>query len=349
MSVQPISYYHHGKAGWQKISWYELHEKQRHKPTFVDSNFNTLKIATFNVLFDIFEDIEPAICSKLRIPFHFTDILPNIDADVLALQEVTNMYLSQLCSQAWVKEKYPYMTSFTDKTEFTSRFDQRNFFTVILSRIPIKELYLFKIEANRPIPVAVLQPNPEQEFTVASLHLKAGQDSDSIRKKQLEHLFQLFGVTERTLQCFSADNLKVGGGKKKGNQPQKNLAWKEFQNTILVGDFNFQLEHEEKFIPKQVVDAWKLLKPDEIGYTCDADRNIMIHKQAQLKGKIGGSDRFDRILLLPKNKNAIQSIEWTPRSITMFAEDPLPIPNKNNEVFASDHFGLRAEIDCRKI
>jgi endonuclease/exonuclease/phosphatase family metal-dependent hydrolase len=349
MSLRPASFfYHDSEHGWQKIQWYDNHEKQKHKPVVHPSQFApTLRIATFNVLFDIFEDIESAICSHLRHPYHFSHVLPSVEADVIALQEVTNLYLSQLVNQQWVKKNYPYVTSYTNRTQFEKKSDRRNFSTVIISRIPIKELYLFQISvgtAYRPIPIAVLQhPLLNEELTVSTVHLKAGRDSDSIRKIQLDHLFQLFGTSTRTLECYDED--KRGAKKQGKGAPKKSerTTWKEFDNVLVMGDFNLQLEHEEKFFPTQVVDVWKHLRPDEIGYTSDAIRNIMVVKQAQLKGKQGGSDRFDRILLLPCNKNCGMDRELVvkPTSIEFFADEPLP---NQLEVFPSDHFGVVANL-----
>lgn len=46
-------------------------------------------------------------------------------------------------------------------------------------------------------------------------------------------------------------------------------------DCLLIGDFNFNSEDEEKLIPSDFIDVWKNLRPNDPGYTFDPQTNIM--------------------------------------------------------------------------
>jgi hypothetical protein len=113
----------------------------------------------------------------------------------------------------------------------------------------------------------------------------------------------------------------------------------------MAGDFNFQQEKEEDFIPSNVVDVWKLLRPNEPGYTNDPETNLMIKRKEKCREKYESAPqlRLDRICLLSKENTPT----WTAHTIQMFGTEPIPLEDAT-DVYPSDHYGLLAEIELIK-
>jgi endonuclease/exonuclease/phosphatase family metal-dependent hydrolase len=323
MSLLAAPFYHYENDNWKQVHWYKetLTEKM--------PNQQTLRVATFNVLCDLFKKLEPAIQSPVRYEYHFSTLLPSLHADALALQEVTVRYMEQLMSQSWVQEQYPYTTCHHEHT------NTQKIFTIILSKIPMKELYMLHADmssADRPMPVVVFENANGHEFTLSTMHLKAGKECNLVRKQQIECLFQLFGTLPRTMKCFA----KIGQLKKQPVQYNKKT-WRECENTLLVGDFNLHGEQEEEYFPSTATDVWKALHNDTSN-TVDHITNRMVVTQAQAKGKIPHSNRYDRVYLLPQNKFGTKPpLLFTPQATELFGTHCLPdLP----DVFPSDHFGI---------
>jgi tyrosyl-DNA phosphodiesterase 2 len=134
------------------------------------------------------------------------------------------------------------------------------------------------------------------EFTVATVHLESVSTNTEARIQQLA---EVFGCLER------------------------------FDNVVLVGDFNFAPDWEEnRAIPLEYCDAWKVLHPGEPGYTEDTSINLM---RLKAKGK-EKQVRFDRVLCGPG---------VVPQKIELIGTDPIA---GLDEVWPSDHFGLVCEV-----
>ncbi len=113
-------------------------------------------------------------------------------------------------------------------------------------------------------------------------------------------------------------------------------------NAVIMGDFNFcaSWTEENYRIDPVYRDVWKVLRPDEPGYTEDTAINQMLYIS---KGK-HKQVRFDRVLL----KRSIQGISgpwWTEKSIDLLGTDP--ISEDMPEVIPSDHFGLLCRISAK--
>jgi len=111
---------------------------------------------------------------------------------------------------------------------------------------------------------------------------------------------------------------------------------KKFKNAILMGDFNFgDGEEPDKVEWGDFKDIWKMLKPQDVGYTFDPITNIL----AKLNSVSGKRRRLDRILL--------KSEKFKPKNIKMFGTDKTEIivKGKKLESHCSDHFGLICEIE----
>jgi endonuclease/exonuclease/phosphatase family metal-dependent hydrolase len=330
--------YDFGKMLWVEHRWFANQSKSQptslidYTPYFPKKN--NLVVASFNVLFDIFPDMEGIIQSPVRYAYQMKKLLPSIKADIIALQEVTEQYLAKLLEQQWVQTDY-YVTQFSSKTTFNpTRDTNRRFMVVILSKIPILESYLYFFDkkncpqGGRPAVVCVLPypgSDPNARFVVSSCHLKAGIDFYDTRRKQFGELFRLFGVTE----SHNQDK----------NQPQ-DLKGKT-NTVILLGDTNMQRVEEEEYIPENVVDAWKKLKPDDLGITYDAKANSMI---AQMYPDDTKKLRFDRIFVC----NSTDGVhgQWQPKQTVLFATQN--ISNIHTSLMASDHYGLAAQLVLEK-
>ncbi len=106
-------------------------------------------------------------------------------------------------------------------------------------------------------------------------------------------------------------------------------------DSFIVGDFNSRGdEQEEELSQSGFVDIWTLLQHQDAGYTFDPERNPL----AALMSLSGEAARFDRILLRGENGR------WMPRSMELFAEEP--VADTQGTLYPSDHFGIRAVLDC---
>ncbi len=361
MSLQKCPYFRFNSANkqWDSVEW--------HKVPITDETldyFDHLKIATFNVLFDLYDNVEHIIQSEKRFAHHFTHTLPNANADILVLQEVTTPYLGKLLKQQWVEEKYIFCTMYSDRLEKNADDKLKNW-VVILSKIPMKENYNFFVgdkACYRAVPVVTFDyPGTNIEFAVCGVHLKAKFAFDKERQLQIDHLMQGFGRNERTSAHFQslfkrqeeynsniiAEPKKTKGGKLLQPPAKRKPTWKEFDNVIVLGDFNMQRDHEEDFIPSDVVDVWKCLRPDEIGFTNDPFTNAMNRRMGEMKDKVPPPLRLDRVLLLPRNKHHTEETEmiWDPKHISLFATEVIP---DTDELYASDHYGVMTHLSIKR-
>ena len=112
-----------------------------------------------------------------------------------------------------------------------------------------------------------------------------------------------------------------------------NYLQKQSGNYLIVGDFNTRDNSLEEILTgSNFIDIWQELRPDEAGYTYNPQLNPL----AELMSLQGEAARFDRILLCSQNSN------WVAESVNLFACEP--VENIENNVFPSDHFGIRAVI-----
>jgi len=104
---------------------------------------------------------------------------------------------------------------------------------------------------------------------------------------------------------------------------------KEADTSLLMGDFNFcsSWTDENKNIPPEYLDLWAEIHPKEPGFTEDTDVNLMTFMDKRRKKQV----RFDRVLL--------RSNSWKGISIELLGTKPI-----GEELFPSDHFGLKAVI-----
>jgi endonuclease/exonuclease/phosphatase family metal-dependent hydrolase len=332
---------------WSQCEWYK-------NPPITATVPRNIKIATFNVLFELNDYDEAVFRSDKRFPYQLQQLLPSLQADIYVLEEVTALYLDSLMAQPWVQKEFHYCSTSTQIP-----YEKNTYRCVIISRIPFAELYEIGVGIGndyKSYPIAVMK---DPEITVCAIHLRARDKCDYIRKEQLSDLFQTFGTTERVNGCFTLpEEKRTNTRAKKALRDERGKiitykkselnTWKEFQNVIMLGDFNMYGEYEEDYIPSHAVDIWKTLRSNEKGYTlCFNPVNnhaMNNHIATPVSKENMFTMRLDRILLPPRvgSLNAL-----VPVSIEIFGANPISLENDDNILFPSDHLGLVAEIEYR--
>lgn len=255
---------------------------------------SALTVVTYNVLLS-----RPGEDS-LDTPRRTRDLLQLLErtqADVIALQEVTPPVLAELLAQPWVREAY--CASDSPAAETVTPYG-----ILLLSRVPLVRLSQHRFTRDKRILVGELE-TAAGRLAVAVLHLMSDMASGAeiLRSQHLDVL--LHGIIGREALPGSPD-------------------W------LVMGDFNFGDDGpQERFAEAQLVDLWKMLRPDVPGLTFDPVRNPL----AKLTSTSGRSRRLDRILFRGAHP------AWEPRDISLLGEEAPP----------SDHFGLRCRLELQRV
>jgi tyrosyl-DNA phosphodiesterase 2 len=191
-------------------------------------NADSLTFVTFNIWFGdyYFEERVGAL----------TEILKKSNADIIALQEITDASLQLILKEDWIKRSY-YISDISSSSFYS-------YGVILLSRIPIKKLNLYPLISvmDRHVLIAEFEIN-EQKLLVGTTHLESLRYSSKMRAFQLEQIFTILN---------------------------------ESDHAVLMGDFNFCSSWEENAnIDGRYSDFWEILRPDEPGYTEDTDMNTM--------------------------------------------------------------------------
>lgn len=166
-------------------------------------------------------------------------LLRETDADVIALQEVTEEFLARAIREEWLRESYA-ISDATGKTV-------RGYGAVLFSRLPVRRMSLHELPTcmRRHALIAELRAGP-LDLAVCTAHLESLRESASYREMQLREIFALL---------------------------------EKHGNAALLGDLNFCSSWDEnELLDDRYVDLWPMLRPDEAGHTEDPDRNPMRRK-----------------------------------------------------------------------
>jgi poly(A) polymerase len=262
-----------------------------------------LSVATFNVLFDLYD---PELLDTPRRTAATLSLLRSVDADLIALQEVTEPFLRALLEKPWVREHY-----FVSDGPVASTV--KPYGQLLLSRFPFASLSQCVFSRDKRI-IAGELALPDGTLWVATPHLTSDRNpaAGAARANQVQALLDWAG--------------SLGG------------EGREAPDVALVGDFNLGADAPElqSFMEAGFVDAWAVLKPGEAGYTFDPSRNAL----AAFTTTSGRRQRLDRVLVRSTSGRLV------PHEVGLFAEAPLsgpPAPG-GGALFASDHFGLRCVL-----
>jgi poly(A) polymerase len=268
-----------------------------------------LTLATFNVLFDL-HDAE-LIDTRRRIPAALS-LLRSVDADLIALQEVTEPFLRALLATPWVREHY--VLSDGPGAATVKPYGQ-----LLLSRFPFASLSQCILSRDKRVIAGELRLKGGPLW-VATLHLTSQRSAPgSTRVAQLRLLSEW------------AKALGAHGP--------------EAPDVVLAGDFNVGEDAPEAqhFLQDGFVDVWPLLRPGEPGYTFDPERNAL----AMAMTATGRRQRLDRVLVRsPSGRLAPRAV-----TLFGEAPLPPPEAPTGGPLFTSDHFGvscvLRLDADTR--
>lgn len=284
----------------------------------VDRTIDKLNVVTWNVLFDLTRNQDGQLVQGDDSLLGGSDgtekrwgdllnILSHEDADIIALQEVTPRFLSQLQSQPWVEGKY----SLSGNTK---------------SLDPLGNLLLWKQNSFRPMglyecrdggrnraTIVALKLGNQRILNVANVHLPARSETNDrtqARKRELGAVIAKLQILER-LQ-------------------------KKIQSTALIlGDFNSGDQDPKLFQDDVFVDAWRHCEAtkDLDGFTFDWKRNIRAEK-TRSHGHCGKPPRrIDRVL--------VGNLDLNPFQCTLLG---CPAHGDGGSFSPSDHFGIRVSF-----
>ncbi|WP_257460766.1 poly(A) polymerase [Archangium lipolyticum] len=258
-----------------------------------------LTVATFNVLYDLYD---PELLDTGRRTSAAISLLRSVDADIIALQEVTEPFLRALLEKPWVREHY-------FLSEGPSAATVQPYGQLLLSRFPFTSLSQCVFSRDKRV-IAGELTLPGGTLWVATPHLTSNRAPS--------------GSAARAAQVRALIDWTRSLGNEEGGAP----------DVLLVGDFNFGdgAPEAQDFEKAGFVDAWTALRPGDAGYTFDPSRNSL----AALTTTSGQCQRYDRVLVRSASGRLV------PREVGLFAEAPLsgpPAPG-GDALFASDHFGL---------
>lgn len=213
---------------------------------------STLKVLTWNVY-------KYQAVNSIRIP-RLLQTIRSANADIIALQEVSDAFLKLLKRQDWISERYN-LTRFGRDLEAPGGL-------YILSRFPITMILYkemprqTKKEQVRGVLVAFLKVDGRR-IAVANVHLNPALQNGQIRAAQLDAIFPVL---------------------------------RSEKHSILLGDFNFgdKARPETDHLDHDFFDLWRALRPHDPGYTFDKVENGLA-RQHGFPGE--QSRRLDRILV----------------------------------------------------
>mmetsp|Transcript_54829 Transcript_54829/g.169780 ORF Transcript_54829/g.169780 Transcript_54829/m.169780 type:complete len:341 (-) Transcript_54829:85-1107(-) len=208
-----------------------------------------LRVATLNVLFDSRDPASPcsALPEVLRHEERYSRVLEElreVDADLIALNEVTACFLRKLTEEAWVRERYV-VSAVAAEAACAGLACVASFGNVLLSRVPLVSLD------------HVALPENKREAVVAALNLDCGRGPPLAMAVASVHLTAFPMVKEaqraRELGALTA-------------------ALPAADVRLVLGDFNFHREAESGSIPA----GWTELPGAQDAKSWDMSRNLLI-------------------------------------------------------------------------
>ena len=264
----------------------------------------SITLSTYNILDGVSKD-KPWYTyirgDESRFAFIFNTILPNLDSDILCLNEVTNRSLPYLKKQAYFQKLY------ISDIELP-----RRKYNVIVSKYPFKctdqgEKSIYATFGSEGVGAALL---------VGSVHLIAYEELKYVQKRRQEMRFNEDLIFRRMPES--------------GNPLAKKAV--EGRNVVLLGDFNLHNLNETDLIYKNDYrDVWLDVKGlNDVGYTWDSKENKFVSGYLKFENR---RMRLDRVMLKKKSKNVVFE------NIRIFAKELMKFGIWSG-INASDHFGL---------
>lgn len=311
-----------------------------------------IRIATLNCLHDL--TLPEVLQHETRQHHICRELLPALDADVIALNEVTRPLLERLLQEAWVRESYTVSAVPDDpRCSHLSAVKPGSLGNVLLSRLPAAAVaYVDQLGDGRHSHVMALRLGDAHgnvlRVAVCSVHLTAFPWlMEGRRKAQLEHV---------TSALTAAVTPLVG----------------DCDVRVLLGDFNFHREAENASIPAGWAEVPAVVA---LGATWDFARNPLLAHYLPLRNLYNGFGlgasvgwpspmRLDRVLVHGT------ALDCAAASARLFADEPIherargrpPLPQTGPELreahralpwqeylLPSDHFGICVELPRRPV
>ncbi|ALF52408.1 hypothetical protein ACX27_05385 [Nostoc piscinale CENA21] len=165
-------------------------------------NLETLTVASFNVLCDLYE--KDKIATEKRLPAIIEE-LRQCNTDIIAIQEATPTLLELLLSQAWVRSYYI--------SESSTAATVRPYGNLLLSRLPFT-LVEHQFLGRKRVLVGSCEING-QLLHIAVVHLTSDRSQNALEKRQ----HQLTTIVAY-LQTLPGNSLIVGDFNTRGNEQE---------------------------------------------------------------------------------------------------------------------------------
>jgi len=209
----------------------------------------SLAVLTYNVLYDLHE-AEHIYSDERRLACRA--LLQAQDADIIALQEVTPEFWTELLADPWVQAGYHVSAG-------PEALGLQPYGQALLSRWPLAlELHSFSAQKKLLLGQLALAGRP---LTIAALHLTSNQ-KDGAADKRAEQLAVLFARLARRLD-----------------------------DALVLGDLNFgDGDENHQLAAAGLVDAWQQLHPHHPGFTFDPVANPLAARMSR-SGQAARFDR----------------------------------------------------------
>jgi len=291
-------------------------------------DLSALRVVSYNVLSSPI--LNAWTCEETRWQHILDNILPDANADVYLLNEVSAAFWRMALDRDWVRSGY-----YVSEYHFNN--GPRN--NMIISRLPLLNLSRETRNERRSY-LAKLQLNRNVALWVVAAHLHAQYPGALIRRSQLDAIYQYLATT-----CDQKDAV------------------------LIMGDLNFHNERENVNILPPFYDVWRSLNPvpngnddtdpnnpwteQQRGVTFDVPNNPMVNVMALA---FCHRMRLDRALFRPatilqasssSNNNNNSTNEATaevinPTSMEIFAKDP--VSPLTPDLLPSDHYALKLDF-----
>jgi hypothetical protein len=252
-------------------------------------------------------------CELARWDYILDVELPNSNADVFMLNEVSETFWRMAMQRPWIRDQY-YVTDY----HFNN--GPRN--NMIISRVPMQNLQMETVNDRRSF-LTKIEPKPDSPLWLCASHLHAKFYGHLIRRAQLDAMYDYI---ERT--C--------------GSDP-----------VLIMGDLNFHDESENINILPPFYDVYRSLNPlpedpntplneAQLGITFDSPGNAMV---APMAPAFGLRMRLDRALLRPSTNTSGET--FVPSAMDIFAKQP--ISPLTPSLLPSDHYALSLDFDIQPL
>lgn len=301
---------------------------------------NELKCATFNVLFDIYQN--NIVQSEIRYVVQLR-MLEKLQLDVLSLNEMTPQYLIKLMNEEWVQNNYYLSETETGEKKETGHSTIVPYGNLLLiSKHKFNQVQFYKYKFSYPsgfsrrTVLAIGQWN-DRKICFGSVHLKAKKECFEVRKKQCMELHALANHLTSSNTC---------------------------DELIYLGDWNLNMPFETHFIShhKEFTDLWlrQYGTEGDKGYTMDSTVNPMItkmnpnddHKQLRLDRVVQWKATESQLECHSIRLFATNSIKKLLKNKLIFSQDEAVAHSAAKDyLYCSDHFGIYLTLqgNCREI